>query len=457
MRKVKDWGSGLLLEKGVTGEGVFRSIYLFPMAVSFIASGIVWRVGGARPGAGALDRPAGLGPAFVVILIWQFTSAWNDFLFTLFLTNRNTGPVTHALMELASAQNPDYARTMAGVLIASLPTLLVHIVLGKYFIRGLMSVGPEVDGGGRSTGYHAGVRRRRWVKILLGVLAATVALAVAAALGTLAWVNSSLLRVQVSLPDRGGVWLIVGIDDRAAADDQILQDTGTGEPGARADVLLLARVEGGALQLLSVDRRVVVVDASGTPARLGASWLDGPQRTVDLFCQGLGVGVGHLVQVDFGGLVEVVDALGGVEVHLDHALRDEPAHLTLEAGTQRVDGRTALALVRSRQGQLLVDGQWRAEDRGMQGRQQRTGMVLGAVMKAMRESAPGLQWAAADAGRRRIALDPGTGVQDILGLRGLTPASEVLVTKPAAEDDLTADLAPEGERQLDAFRGGKCA
>lgn len=78
-------------------------------------------------------------PAFVVTLIWQFTSAWNDFLFALFLTNRNTGPVTYALMELASAQNPDYARTMAGVLIASLPTLVVYIVLGKYFIRGLMS------------------------------------------------------------------------------------------------------------------------------------------------------------------------------------------------------------------------------------------------------------------------------------------------------------------------------
>jgi len=78
-------------------------------------------------------------PAFVVTLIWQFTSAWNDFLFALFLTNRNTGPVTYALMELSSAQNPDYARTMAGVLIASLPTLLVYIALGKYFIRGLMS------------------------------------------------------------------------------------------------------------------------------------------------------------------------------------------------------------------------------------------------------------------------------------------------------------------------------
>ncbi|WP_300082881.1 carbohydrate ABC transporter permease [Propioniciclava sp.] len=78
-------------------------------------------------------------PAFVVTLIWQFTSAWNDFLFALFLTDRNTGPVTYALQELASAQNPDYSRMMAGVLVASFPTLLVNFFLGRYFVRGLMS------------------------------------------------------------------------------------------------------------------------------------------------------------------------------------------------------------------------------------------------------------------------------------------------------------------------------
>ena len=78
-------------------------------------------------------------PAFVVTLIWQFTSAWNDFLFALFLTNRNNGPVTFMLNELAGGQNPDYPQIMAGVLVASLPTLLVYILLGRYFIGGLMS------------------------------------------------------------------------------------------------------------------------------------------------------------------------------------------------------------------------------------------------------------------------------------------------------------------------------
>lgn len=78
-------------------------------------------------------------PAFVVTMIWQFTSAWNDFLFALFLTTRNDGPVTYALNELAGGQNPDYPSIFAGVLLASLPTLLVYIALGRYFIGGLMS------------------------------------------------------------------------------------------------------------------------------------------------------------------------------------------------------------------------------------------------------------------------------------------------------------------------------
>ncbi|MEO7127146.1 MAG: carbohydrate ABC transporter permease [Nakamurella sp.] len=78
-------------------------------------------------------------PGFVVTLIWQFTSAWNDFLFALFLTNQNNGPVTFVLNSLASGQNPDYASNMAGAVLASLPTLTVYIILGKYFIGGLMS------------------------------------------------------------------------------------------------------------------------------------------------------------------------------------------------------------------------------------------------------------------------------------------------------------------------------
>jgi glucose/mannose transport system permease protein len=54
------------------------------------------------------------GPGFVVTIIWQFTSSWNDFLFAIFLANTRNGPITIALNALAGAQSPDYAAAMAG-------------------------------------------------------------------------------------------------------------------------------------------------------------------------------------------------------------------------------------------------------------------------------------------------------------------------------------------------------
>ena len=80
-------------------------------------------------------------PSFVVVLIWQFTSAWNDFLFALFFGGgAQRGPVTLALNNLANgAILTDYGMSMAGALIASFPTLIVYILLGRYFVGGLMA------------------------------------------------------------------------------------------------------------------------------------------------------------------------------------------------------------------------------------------------------------------------------------------------------------------------------
>lgn len=80
-------------------------------------------------------------PSFVVVIIWQFTAAWNDFLFALFFGGSSqNGPVTLALNELAHGSiMADYGQSMAGALIASVPTLLVYVFLGKYFVGGMMA------------------------------------------------------------------------------------------------------------------------------------------------------------------------------------------------------------------------------------------------------------------------------------------------------------------------------
>jgi glucose/mannose transport system permease protein len=78
-------------------------------------------------------------PSFVVVLIWQFTSAWNDFLFAVILTGNTDWPITVALNNMAGSQIISWNVQMAGSLLAALPTLLVYIFLGRYFIRGLLA------------------------------------------------------------------------------------------------------------------------------------------------------------------------------------------------------------------------------------------------------------------------------------------------------------------------------
>lgn len=78
-------------------------------------------------------------PSFVVVLIWQFTSAWNDFLFAVALTSHATWPVTVALNNMAGSQIIAWNIQMAGSLLAALPTLLVYLFLGNYFMRGLLA------------------------------------------------------------------------------------------------------------------------------------------------------------------------------------------------------------------------------------------------------------------------------------------------------------------------------
>jgi glucose/mannose transport system permease protein len=79
-------------------------------------------------------------PGFVVALIWQFTSVWNEFFFAITLTsNPAVRPITVALNNLAGSYIVEWNVQMAGALLAALPTLVVYIVLGRYFMRGLLA------------------------------------------------------------------------------------------------------------------------------------------------------------------------------------------------------------------------------------------------------------------------------------------------------------------------------
>ena len=81
------------------------------------------------------------GPIIVVTVIWQFTNIWNDFLFGASFASGGSAPMTVALNNLVSSSTgvKEYNVHMAAAVIAALPTLLVYVFAGRYFVRGLMA------------------------------------------------------------------------------------------------------------------------------------------------------------------------------------------------------------------------------------------------------------------------------------------------------------------------------
>ncbi|NDZ17443.1 sugar ABC transporter permease [Variovorax sp. WS11] len=80
-------------------------------------------------------------PIIVVTVIWQFTNIWNEFLFGASFSDFSSYPLTVALNNLVNSSTgvKEYNVHFAGAFIAALPTLIVYMVSGKYFVRGLMA------------------------------------------------------------------------------------------------------------------------------------------------------------------------------------------------------------------------------------------------------------------------------------------------------------------------------
>ena len=218
----------------------------------------------------------------------------------------------------------------------------------------------------------------------------------------------------------GQTWVLVGLDSRAdlpagatAADFGSPEDV----PGSRADVIVVVHRTAEGPHAFSVPRDVVV-RTDRRPGRLALTWRQGPQATVAGLCQ-LGIPTDHLVTVDLGGFAAVVDAVGGLDVDVPEAVRDPAAGLLVpQGGEQHVDGATALALVRSRHPEHLVDGQWTPAPVDPDGRASTAGTVLAALTGAARASLvhpwrlQRVAWTATGA----VSLDPGTSPAELSSL-----------------------------------------
>jgi len=81
------------------------------------------------------------GPILAVTVIWQFTNIWNDFLFGASFAGAGSMPITVALNNLVNSSTAvkEYNVHFAGAIYAALPTLIVYVLCGRYFVRGLMA------------------------------------------------------------------------------------------------------------------------------------------------------------------------------------------------------------------------------------------------------------------------------------------------------------------------------
>lgn len=155
-------------------------------------------------------------------------------------------------------------------------------------------------------------------------------------------------------PPRGGgtTYLLVGSDSRRGLSDEDNQRLGTGgvgDIGARTDSILLLHVGSGPDLLLSIPRDSVVdIPGQGSGKVNAAFALGGPELLVSTLEQETQVRIDRYVEIGFGGFVNAVDAVGGIEICPEEAMDDPRANLDIAAGCREADGVTALGYSRSR-------------------------------------------------------------------------------------------------------------
>jgi len=213
--------------------------------------------------------------------------------------------------------------------------------------------GRTYQGGGRRWRFWGRPGRRgRRIALVAGIV--VVAL-LAAILGSYFWLDSKLNRSVVlpasTLTSAGQNWLIVGSDTRQGLTTQeIVQlhvgfDTGT----ADSDSLMLLHMGTGKPVLISIPRdSYVPIPGHGDNKINAALAFGGPSLLVQTVEEVTGLRINHYMGIGFGGLVSVVNNVGGVNICLTTALHDYDSGASLKAGCQTLNGDQALAFVRDR-------------------------------------------------------------------------------------------------------------
>ncbi|RJK95359.1 LCP family protein [Vallicoccus soli] len=306
--------------------------------------------------------------------------------------------------------------------------------------RGTATAPPAPPGARPGTAGSGGSPGRRRRRLRPGRVLLVLLLVVVLAYGGLAlWANGRL-RHEDALSGRAGTagttWLVVGSDSREGLtrEEQNALSTGRTE-GRRTDTIMLLHVpDGGRPTLVSLPRDSWVDVPGQGEAKLNAAFaLGGSPLLVETVEQATGLTVDHVVEIGFGGVVDVVDAVGGVEVCVPDPIQDERSGLDLPAGCQELDGGTSLSYVRARYFDPTGDlGRIRRQ-------QQFVGALVSEVFSPGTLLNPVRQVRLVAAGTDAVTVDEDTGVVDLTGLarafRAVSGGDGGLTTVPVADPD----------------------
>lgn len=204
---------------------------------------------------------------------------------------------------------------------------------------------------------HSRRKKTNPVKRFFGCVGIFVLVVVVCSLIFALWADTRLTRVD-ALPDEqvantsGTNWLLVGSDSRQGLSEEDQQALGTGgDVGeGRTDTIMLLHIpRSGQAQLVSIPRdSYVEVPGFGMDKINAAFAYGGPKLLTQTVEGNTGLHIDHYAEIGMGGLANVVDSVGGVDVCVAEPINDPLAGIDLQEGCQKLEGSDALGYVRTR-------------------------------------------------------------------------------------------------------------
>jgi LCP family protein required for cell wall assembly len=208
--------------------------------------------------------------------------------------------------------------------------------------------------------------------------------------------------IDTSVLQSGGNFLLIGSDSRAFVNGPLdAQHFGNAqqETGQRSDTIMVAHVDdrAGTALLVSFPRDLWVEIPGIGHAKINAAFNAGPQRVIETIENDFDVPISHYLEVDFAGFRKMVNAIGTIPIYFPAPARDTKSGLAVNhAGCQHLGGDQALAYVRSRYYESLVNGQWTSDPTSDLGRIRRQQYFLRTLARQTLHAAAASPWNAGD-------------------------------------------------------------